>query len=222
MSVPHSNVTNLTSSQLVQADSAMAFVRRCVDAALEITHQGWKWSVQALPGVQVGDVVLCHPQAEGDALYVQSENGLQPGIWASWTEPARNHPHTRPQSSTRGNWGIATTCCVPAHPHACPGQHVVHTPQLQPATTPVARKRIHIAGTAVGEPGAGSTPTAQAAAQPPCSSPVRHKPGIGKPLVSLNSSIGWGHGSLLCHSPCGVLHFQVGICLEAPWNGGFQ
>lgn len=222
MSIPHSNVANLASSQLVQADSAIHFVQRRVDAAMEITHLGWKWSVQPLPGVHVGDVVFCHPQAQGDALYVQSENELQPGIWASLSGPARSHLHTCPQPGMRANSGTATTCYAPAHSHSCPGLHAVRTLQQSPAATPAGRKRIRIAGTAAVAPGAGSTPTAQVAAQALCSLPVCHKPGIGKSQNSLNSSIGLGHGVQLCQSKCCSWHFQPGVCLEANAKGAIQ
>lgn len=67
---------------------------RVVDAALCITYQGARWSVQQVPGVCVGDRVHVWPAHQAGVLCAAAGNAAQPGTLAAWIGPAHSPRHT--------------------------------------------------------------------------------------------------------------------------------
>lgn len=132
------------------------WAKRHVDAALRVTFHGWYWSVQNLPGVHVGDVVLCLPAQQGAALFVRTEGELPPGILASRIEPVHSHPHTPAQIGTPVSSDTSTTASEPAHQCSCPGPHAERTPQTPPAATPAVHTHSRTSDTAGEAPGVHS------------------------------------------------------------------
>lgn len=170
--------------------AACAPETRRVDAALRVMFLGWHWSVEQLPGVCVGDLVKCAPLRQGDALYVQDESELLPGIWASRLEPVHSCPRMCPRFCTPGNWGIETTSNAPGHECSFPGVGVLHTRRTQSATSPSGSTHSRIGGTTSWAPGADSKPTGAALAPAPGLLPVSRSLGTDRPRGSSDSSIG--------------------------------
>lgn len=151
---------------------------RRVDQTLCITWAGWRWGVQDLPGVRVGDLMNCQPDAEGTSLYVQAGHEGQQGIWASRLELAHSHLRTCPPGGMPGRSGSAPTSQTQETPAAPLSQHAAQPPQTPPAANPQAHKRRRRRGTAGAAPAAAANPTVVVLALPAFARP--NKPGSGK------------------------------------------
>ena len=146
---------------------------RVVDAALCITYQGARWSVQQVPGVCVGDRVHVWPAPQGGVLCAAAGNAAQPGTLAEWIGPAHSPRHTCSPCCSHMSWGTQPTSHAPACQCACPGQRAGGTPQTPPGATHTAHTHSRNPGTAHAAPAVGASPTVQAAQPgwtdtPPC------------------------------------------------------
>lgn len=189
--------------------------KRRVDQALSVSVLGSRWSVAHLRGVKVGDLVLCFPAPQGDALLVRAESELPPGTWASRFEPSHSHPRTCPPHGSHESSGTGTTWNEPAHECSCPGPHAGRTPQMPPCATPGAHMHSRTSGTASEAPASYSISIQLAAAPERHPSPTRGKKGIRRSQAALRISI---EGSVAMdelyvrQSPS--QHGKGGICLE--------
>lgn len=173
-----------------EAASVTGWTACRVDAAMCINFYGQRWSVLAVPGVHVGERVLCLPAQQGAALFVRAESELPPGTLASRLEPVHSLAHTCPQCGTRASWGTAPTCGGPAHQCSCPCPHVAHTPQTPPDATLEGHMHSRTSGTAGGALVVCSLSIALAPAQGRRQSQKRGRKDSRRSQVALHISIG--------------------------------
>ena len=230
MSTPDLNVTNLASSQTeqefkesrLQALMAMAWEQRRVNELMQISFQGWLWSVLPLPGVCVGDLLQVRT---GSASCVQCRpaGSEQPPCTLAWpVAPVRNHLHSSPLSCNGKNLDSWTTCGGPACQGACPAPDAERTPPSPPCATPEAHRRSRIGCTAHVVPGVGPKPIVWVLPLECWAELQRRKPSSDREEFascgSVNSVV---DESALCQRKPGFNHFQNVICLDEPTAQAF-
>lgn len=195
------------------------WVLRRVNTAMQISFDGWLWSVLPLSAAQVGDLVQVTSDGSGGVQCRLFESAQQTSTLALPVGPARNLLHTCQPPCNATNSGSVTTCCVTAPECPCPDARAADTPQLLPCATLRAHMHSRNDGTAHAAPGAGATPTLQGGLHQ-CSAEQPHRmTGTDNEWVPLTSSVSFKADEVAL---CQCMKFQCEKFLETTAEEGFQ